>query len=264
MLGDIDDDGCAEMAIGAELEDLAQNNQGTVRILFGWNASNLPNSPCPSEPRMLVLHSGSTNARAGYSVDGGHDVDGDNVPDLVVGAPYKVTDGNSVGAAWLVPGAYLKTLTPGPVDDSVPVSVSYPLVDPAGTASLRVDGRAAGELFGTSVALVPQLHADGRAGILVGGPLGDAPGVEQAGGARVYRYLDAPTALMGVGFDPIPVAIIGGETLRPRGRLGEYVSAGLIGSQPTIVMGGYDANALGLDEGAAYLLRFSPLPGEGL
>lgn len=255
-IGDLDGDGCDEIAAGANAEDLGKSNQGTVRVLFGW--STQAGTACAAAPRMVLLHSDDTSAQGGFSLAGGEDVDGDGVGDLAVGGHAKVVGGNSVGAAWIVPGAYLASLTPEPYEDGW-LGAMHPFVDPTSAGSFRVEGHATGENLGRSVALVPGLHADGRAGLVVGGPLGDAPGVERAGGARVFRFETNPGAVGGYGLDPLPVAVLGGETSRPGGRIGEAVCAGLVSGTPLIVVGGYNGSGLGLDQGSVYVMPIEPL-----
>ncbi|HIA02034.1 MAG TPA: hypothetical protein EYN66_09005, partial [Myxococcales bacterium] len=175
-LGDIDGDSCDEFAVGANAEDLGKSNQGTVRVVFGWGAN------CTSAvPRVLVLSSGLSGAQAGMAIAGGEDVDGDQLPDLVVGGHALSLGGNTVGAAWIVTGAYLKSLAPEVLVDNAPPGQVYVLADPTAVGNFRVDGTAAGGQFGRGVALIPGLSGNGRAGIAVGAPLGNINGSDLSG-----------------------------------------------------------------------------------
>ena len=78
--GDLNGDGCDEIAV-ERLANVGRSDQGIVRIIFGFGGPG-----CPSDPEMVALASGVTNSRAGYALSGGMDVDGDMIPDLVVGA----------------------------------------------------------------------------------------------------------------------------------------------------------------------------------
>jgi hypothetical protein len=250
-LGDIDGDGCDEFAVGANAEDLGINNQGTVRVVFGWGPKCAAN-----QARVLVLGSGLAGAQAGMAVAGGEDLDGDGIPDMVVGGHALSLGGNTVGAAWVVTGEYLKSLTPEPlVDNAVPSEV-YLLVNPTAVGNYRVDGNAAGGQFGRSVAMVPGLSGNGRAGIAVGAPFGNLNGSDLTGGAQLYRFSIKDGANYGIDFTP--VAALGGETHRPVGRVGEWLAGGMVNGIPVLSVGGFDASGLGMDEGSSYLITLSP------
>ena len=242
--GDIDGDGCDEVAIGANAEDFGVTNQGTVRVVFGFGA--LCARAAPAE---LVLGSQVANAQAGFSVAGGLDVDGDTIPDLVTGGFNLSKAGNAVGAVWLIPGSTLKTLSPAAIIDGV-MPLLTPMVSPTTTAALRLDGAVVGEQFGRSVALVPDASAPGRAGIAVGSPLGGFSGTALTGGVRVYRFEVGPA----MAWSPTPVAAFVGETTRPGGLFGEWVSVGVVGSKRWLVVGGIEGSATSLDDGAVYLV----------
>ncbi len=253
FLGDIDGDGCDEVAAGSHAEDLGLNNQGTVRIFYGYNDSD-PNTTCATIPRILLLRSGTANAQAGFSLDAG-DVDNDGKLDLAVGGINLSVDGVAAGAAWVVPGAYLHVLEPEPfVPGETPTTH---LFAPAGlAANLRVEGASTGENFGRSVAIVQGAGPNGRGVLVVGSPFGNLVGIERTGGARVYEFLGDGTNAND-GLQPIPMAVVGGDMTRIEGRVGERVTGGLIGSVPVVVIAGFDGSAFGLDQGAAYIY---PLP----
>ena len=250
-LGDVDADGCDEIAVGAPLDDRGQVNQGSVRIIFGWGAT------CArSEPAQLYLQPGPRNSQSGYGLDGGHDVDGDSVLDLVAGGVGVVSGIDTVGGAWLISGEYLATLAVEPLLDQVPPMTAHPLTDPNAGARDRIEGTANGERAGTSVALVPGAGDFGLAAVAVGQPFADFPGVALAGGIRVYRY-ETQTAGQ-IGFDPLPIAAMSGETDRPDTELGNWVSAGIVNGRPVLVGAGIYGSGAGLDQGAAYTLQLGP------
>ena len=248
--GDLDGDGCDEFVGGANAEDLGQSNQGTVRVIYGWNRTNIKKSPCPKEPRMVLLHSGDTSAQAGWDVAGGLDVNGDGVPDLAVGGWDKRVNGTSFGAAWVVDGAYIASR---PTTTDFTSDTKYPFADPTSLVNIRVEGTAVGERFGRGVHLMPNVHPEFGAGVVVGGPLGDLGGADRSGGARVYQWGQG-------GLQTVPVASLGGETYREAGMVGEAVGAGSIGNIPVLVVGGFDGSSIGLDQGSAYVLPFSLPP----
>ena len=94
-LGDLNQDGCEDVAIGANLANLGPNNQGAIHIVYGWGGAG-----CPANPTQTVLVPGVGNGQAGFALDAGQDFDGDGIPDVAVGAFNLTVSGANVGAAW--------------------------------------------------------------------------------------------------------------------------------------------------------------------
>jgi hypothetical protein len=174
-------------------------------------------------------------------------VDGDGVPDLVVGAPFVLREGASTGAAWLVPGWWLLDQVRVPLTDGVPRPEDAAMGDllPARSGLALLGDDAAG-LFGQSVALLPDPERAGRAVVAVGLPLGDVGGGLFSGGVAVYRFDDALA-----GFDPVPIALVGAEGVG-QGALGRYVSAGQAADGTLLLVGAPDSDVGGPDLGAGY------------
>jgi len=78
-LGDVDHDGFADFAIGAPLADRSGGDAGAVFIYFGTSRF----VPVPG----LVIDGRAPDEFLGSALAGGTDLDGDGVPDLVIGAP---------------------------------------------------------------------------------------------------------------------------------------------------------------------------------
>ena len=249
-VGDLDGDGCDEVAVGTPLDDRGQTNQGSVRLVYGFGASCARN-----QAEQAYLQPGTRNSQAGYGVSGGYDVDGDQVPDLAIGGVGIVSGINTVGGAWLASGAYLRTLATEPMVDLTPATDVWPMTDPNSPAKNRIEGTANGERAGTGVALVPGAGDLGLAAVAVGQPFADFPGVTLAGGIRVYRYETQDMASLG--FDTAPIAAMSGETDRNDTQMGNWVSAGTLGGAPMLVGAGMFGSGAGLDQGAAYSMRLA-------
>jgi len=225
-LGDLDGDGCDEVAIGISGADQpGKSDQGAVAVLYGHG----PNCK-HGEPKATVLYSNEANAQAGFSVAAG-DLDGDKLPDLAVGAVGHAKSGNTVGAAWVVLGSYLAKQTPQPWDDGVVPAQKPALIDPNGV-DLAVEGVVAGERMGSAIAVVPRPAGKGFAGIAVGSPLGNVGGSAFAGGVRIYRFV------AGKGVQPAPAMAMAGESVPALGRIGDFLHAGVLGGKPWLAVGG--------------------------
>lgn len=261
-LGDLNEDGCDDFAVGARNHSDGASAQGQIRVIYGWG------SACQwAQPRGVALAPGSANARAGTSVASGGDLDGDGVPDLVVGGDAYRVGANAAGAAWVISGAYIKNLAPERLSTETRTitleggasreldtrqltsPTLHPFV-PSGQPPVLVTGRQANELFGTAVAVVPGVGPDGAAGLLVGAPLSDRSGTSRSGGADLFVMRDGA-------IDPWPIATLAGESEAVEGRLGEVLDSATINGKPVAVMGGTFASLLGVDRGAALVC---PLP----
>ena len=252
-LGDIDADGCDEVAAGAPNENLGAIAQGSVRVFFGFGGPR-----CSSQASLVAFVSGQADARAGESLAGGDDVDGDGLPDMVVGAPRAAVAGDSVGAIWVVPGDYILSASAITVRDDIPPSATQPFANPATQGVFRANGSTSGEGFGTSVALVAGASGAGAAGIAVGSPQADFPGVPLAGGVVIFRYNRTDTVLEPLGIASRPIAAFAGETDRAGGRMGTRVVSGLLGGQVVLGIGGPRSSGGAIDQGAVYIMTPDP------
>lgn len=94
-LGDLDGDGCSELAVAARMQGDAGPLSGAVHVLSGADGST-----------RFVSHGDSGGEMHGWSVGAAGDLDLDGVPDLLVGAPTAWT-GSRVRALSGVDGALL-------------------------------------------------------------------------------------------------------------------------------------------------------------
>jgi hypothetical protein len=92
--GDVNDDGYADLVVGAYNNDAAGSNAGSASVFFG--------GPAPDAVADLVFTGEAAGDAFGWSVSGGGDLDGAGFDDLVVGVPLNDGAGDNAGAASVI------------------------------------------------------------------------------------------------------------------------------------------------------------------
>jgi hypothetical protein len=154
--GDVNGDGYADFVVGARTA--GGSGRGVAQAFLG--AAN--NAPATSAP-----FSGAVNNfdMFGTSVSSAGDVNGDGYSDIIVGMPgFDNVNGGNAGAAVIYRG-------------------SVTGLDPM--SARRLEGAAASDDFGRSVASAGDVNGDGYDDVIVGAPLADSPMVD-AGAASVF------------------------------------------------------------------------------
>lgn len=214
-LGDVNGDGIGDVAIAAKRAAGLQPDSGVVRIYSGQNAWLI-----------RELKGELTGDRFGHAIESLGDVNGDGVPDLLVGAPlHDAFLGVDRGAAYVFSGAngaLIAKLYGNGADNHFGWSVTaVPDVDFDGVTDFAVgapretaggfalagtvrlysgatralirthNGAAGGDRFGYSIDGATDVNGDGRGDFLVGAPQADAAGIFDSG--RAYRMSGAPS-----------------------------------------------------------------------
>lgn len=228
-IGDLDGDGCDEVAIGVpKLDRPGVTDEGGVHVLFGFG----PACASPTA-RSIVLVPSDRTSWAGTALAGGVDLDGGGVPDLVVGAPRYASPRGEVGRVYLLSGERIR------MQAGASAPVAFASVAPSGT--WYVDGQAAGERLGWSLAIVGAIA--GPRYVAMGGIYANLGGVPNSGGARVYSVTAG-------GFAGLH-ALVSGETASGYPELG----ASLAARGPTLAIGASWGSGDAVEEGSAYVFR---------
>ncbi len=148
-VGDVDEDGFDDFIVGEPKHPGSGTQQGRVYVFSG--ATGLA---------LYTITGTEDGAFLGSSVASAGDVDGDEVPDFIVGEPNRDAGGSSRGRATVFSGA-------------------------TGSVIYTKDGAENGALFGSAVSGAGDVNEDGLADFLVGEPNASGGGLAN-GTAYVY------------------------------------------------------------------------------
>lgn len=146
IAGDINNDGFADLIIGAPYTDPSGSARGAAYVVYGpiTGAESL----IQADARIDGIED---NALAGLSVTGLGDVNGDEYDDIAIGVPYSDQGGRAAGMTYLFFGPLTGILT----------------VD-AANASFR--GQAPNQASGYAIANAGDTDGDGVSDLLIGAP----------------------------------------------------------------------------------------------
>jgi hypothetical protein len=232
-LGDQDGDGRAELLVGApNAEDLdGRTSAGLVAVVSGATEGTVSLSTAAA--RVFGVAEGDY---IGEVVDGPGDMDGDGIPDLVLGSQYDDRAGTDAGAIFALLGPLTGMLT---TDDADAVLV----------------GEAAGDAAGSAVRGAGDVDGDGLVDVIVGATDNDAGG-ESAGAA----YVVSGSPLGWTSLVEVEARLIGRN---PGDKAGNAVARldDVNGDRhPDVLVGAYIDDSAALNAGSAYMV-YGPLTG---
>jgi len=164
---DLDGDGLADLLLGADNADDVDLSSGKVYVVLGADVAAGGTFDLPTVAHAELLGEAFLD-QAGRAVAWAGDVDGDGLPDVLVGADSNDEGGDSAGQAYLFFGS---TLLAGGTFD-------------LGDADVRVLG-APGDGLAEVVATPGDLDGDGLADLAISAPWGDAAGAS-AGQVAIF------------------------------------------------------------------------------
>ncbi len=164
--GDVNGDGYADLIVGAAGADSNGADSGAAYVVFGKASGfatdiNLSSLDGTTGFRVSGAAPGD---QAGLSVASAGDVNGDGYDDLIVGATNADPNGTGSGASYVVFGK------------ASGFGASIDLASLDGTTGFRLDGVAASDGSGRSVAAAGDVNGDGYDDLIVGAPYADPNG----------------------------------------------------------------------------------------
>ncbi len=165
-IGDVNDDGDPDFAIGAPLSNAQAATSGRVCIFYG--GSSLSSTPD------LIIYGQNSGDQFGFSISAAGDFDGDGKDDFIVGAPYSNASALNAGAAYVIYGAN-----------------GDPSTDLADATVLL--GEIAEDHFGWSVCDAGNFLGGNEKSVAVGAPLSNTHGGTDAGAVYVFEGAVSPS-----------------------------------------------------------------------
>lgn len=167
-VGDVNGDGIGDLLIGAPGSDEKGIDSGVTYLVFGATALQTGGAA-----QRMTFRGEAAGDNAGFKVAAAGDVNGDGKPDFLIGAPGSDATGTGAGRVYVVFGS--NGFSSGQVKDLADVGGTIP--------GVRMDGAAAGDQIGTSIAGGASPNGDPAGDLILGAPLSDPGGDVEAGRA---------------------------------------------------------------------------------
>jgi len=194
--GDINGDGIDDLIVGAPFGDDGGTDAGEAYVIYGQTGAIRGTLDLGSltAAQGFIIQGDTAGDQAGRNVASAGDVNGDGIDDLIVGAALGDDGGTTAGEAYVIYGE--AGATRGRVD----------LTGLTAAQGFIIQGDAAGDAAGGSVASAGDINGDGLDDLIVGALRGDDGGTSageayviygQTGASRGTLDLTALTAAQG-------------------------------------------------------------------
>ncbi|MBA3547431.1 MAG: FG-GAP repeat protein [Nannocystis sp.] len=244
-LGDINQDGHQDLVVSAHN---AANNAGRIYVVFGKSAGG-PISLADLEDKEngFEITGEVMGDTAGRSISGPGDVNGDGLPDILIGAPKSAVNGKSSGTSYVVFGKL----------DSTPVFLELVAV---GQGGFSIEGEAAQQFSGQSLRGAGDVNGDGLADLVIGA-LGASPNGPFSGRAYVVfgRGAGKPVHLLDIAAGTGPGFVMNGAVEL------DFAGSAVAGAGDVngdgladVVIGAYGADINGDTSGRSYVVFGKP------
>jgi hypothetical protein len=243
-VGDVDGDGLADIIVGAHLAGPNGPDSGRAYLVFGKaDTQAVLLVDVAAGLGGFVLDGEAEGDEAGRSVSGAGDVNGDGIPDVIVGTDGADPNGEDSGRAYVVFGKA----------STAPVQ----LADVSqGTGGFVLDGEGVGHQAGRSVSGAGDVNGDGLADVIVGAASASPNGLSSGRAYVVFGRADTGAVSLadvaaGVGGFALDGEAEADHAGRAVSGAGDINGDGLA----DVVVGAYGADPNGLDvSGRTYVV----------
>ena len=186
--GDINNDGYADLIVGANGGNNGGENAGEAYVIWGKAGATRANIDVTNltDNDGFIIQGDAAFDRFGWAVSAAGDVNKDGYADLIVGTPFGNNGGEQAGKAYVIYGksddfgAVVKVRA----DNIADVRRTLNTENLAATEGFIVQGDIVGDWLGVSVSAAGDVNNDGYADLIVGVGYGESSGTE-AGDAYV-------------------------------------------------------------------------------
>ena len=178
--GDVNGDGWTDLVVGApDADPFSRTDAGSSYVIYG--SASLADVDLRSlGVRGFRIDGAAAYDSSGYSVAPAGDINGDGYAEVIVGAPYAdpSSSRDAAGSSYVIYGK----ASPSDVD-----------LASLGSSGFRIEGAAAGDQSGSSVASAGDINGDGRTDVIVGAPWADPFSRTSAGSSYVLYGTASPS-----------------------------------------------------------------------